>query len=137
MEQPKTRPTKNSVDAYIVSIEDERQRDDSKQLLRLMRDVTGEPPVMWGSSIIGFGKMHYKYATGREGDTMAVGFSARKQALVLYGVIYYQQNLEKAKELGKYKLGKGCLYVKNLKDINVEVLREMIRTAYESRNIEP
>jgi hypothetical protein len=134
MDEPVTVPTASSVEAYLAAIDDDQQRGDSETLVRLMQEVTREPPVMWGSGIVGFGSMHYKYASGREGDTMAVGFAARKQSLVLYGVVYYDQNLDSIDALGKHKLGKGCLYVKRLSDIDLDVLRTMVATAYAQRS---
>lgn len=134
MDEPVTVPTASSVEAYLAAIDDDQQRGDSETLVRLMQEVTGEPPVMWGPGIVGFGSMHYKYASGREGDTMAVGFAARKQSLVLYGVVYYDQNLDRIEALGKHKLGKGCLYVKRLSDIDLDVLRTMVATAYAQRS---
>lgn len=118
---------------FLDSVENEERRADAHKLTAIMSEATGAEPILWGS-IIGFGKHHYKYETGREGDTVAVGFSPRKNALVLYGVIYYDQNLEEAKELGKYKLGKGCLYINKLSDINIDVLSRMTASAFEERN---
>lgn len=92
---------------------------------------------MWGPAIIGFGKYHYKYASGREGDTMAVGFAARKNALVLYGLHFYNddpQTIKLMEKLGRYETGKGCLYVKKLTDINQDVLRQMVANAFRSQN---
>ena len=130
----KTIPTNDSVDAYIASIEDIPRRNDCITLLDIMQEITHEPPVLWGSSIVGFGTLHYKYASGREGDTVIVGFSARKQALVLYGVIFYEQNLDKLEQLGTCTAGKGCLYIKRLSDINIDILRDMIKIAYANRH---
>lgn len=123
-----------SVDAFVEGVQDQQRQADTKALVRIMREETGITPVMWGSNIIGFGTMHYKYETGREGDTVVVGFSPRKQALVLYGVIFYDQNLKQAEKLGKYKAGKGCLYIKKLSDIDENVLRQMISEAYKIRS---
>jgi hypothetical protein len=129
----KTLPTSSDVTAFVAGLDSEQRRADSRQLIELMRKVTGEPPVMWGSSIIGFGSLHYKYDSGREGDTMLVGFAPRKQALVLYSVVYYDQNLDLAAQLGPHTTGKGCLYIKKLSDINLDILTEMIEKAYRLR----
>lgn len=134
MSDLKTLPTDAPVEEYLANIDNTQRQQDARQTLEIMRDITGEKPVMWGPSIVGFGKIHYKYATGREGDTVAVGFSARKQALTLYGVIYYDQNVGRIKELGNVKHGKGCLYIKKLSDLDLDVLKDMIRFAYENRN---
>jgi hypothetical protein len=99
-----------------------------------MRTITGVEPVVWGPSIIGYGTHHYRYDSGREGDTVAVGFAPRAQALVLYGVADYDQNLELAQSLGIHTTGKGCLYVKRLSDVNLDVLERMIKIAFEARH---
>jgi uncharacterized protein DUF1801 len=127
-------PENLSVETFLNNINDKSRKNDSKELIALMQSATGAPPKMWGSSIIGFGTHHYKYDTGREGDTVAVGFSPRKAALVLYGVVYYDQNLEEVKKLGKFKLGKGCLYIKSLSDVNTQLLADMVAKAYALRN---
>jgi hypothetical protein len=134
MNDMKTVPTENSVETYLTSIDNMERQKDSRRLLALMQTITKEKPIMWGSSIVGFGKLHYKYATGREGDIMAVGFSARKQALVLYGLMYYEQNRNLTEELGTFTSGKGCLYIKKLDDVNLGVLSDMIKQAYRQRN---
>lgn len=133
MTENKTRPTADSVSDFIEAIVHEKRRADSRELATLMQKVTGVAPVMWGS-IVGFGKYHYKYATGREGDTVAVGFSPRKQALSLYGVIFYEQNAGKLKDLGEYETGKGCLYIKDLDKIDKKVLGDMIATSFAKNN---
>jgi hypothetical protein len=122
----KTTPTAESVETFLQSIADPQQQADSRELVRIMQEVTGWPPVMWGASIIGFGTYHYKYPTGREGDTMIVGFSPRKQAISLYGLIYYDRQRSLAAKLGPHKEGKGCVYVKRLADIDVEVLKRLV-----------
>lgn len=122
----KTMPTPASVDEFIQQVDDTQKREDSYKIIEWMKEITGENPVMWGPSIIGFGTYHYKYATGREGDMPIAGFSPRKQNMTIYfmpGFAAYQENLDK---LGKYKLGKGCLYINHLKDVDAEVLKTMI-----------
>ena len=130
MSELKTKPNKSSVTEFINSVEDPVKRQDSKTLVKLMQEITGSKPLMWGSSIIGFGSYHYKYASGREGDWFMAGFSPRKQNLTLYimGGIKDQALFEK---LGKYKTGKGCLYVKRLSDVNVEILKQIITKSVE------
>ncbi len=126
MSQLKTAPNNASVKAFIDSIEDERKRADSRELLKIMREITGKKPKMWGDSMVGFGSYHYKYASGREGDWFVVGFSPRKQALTLYIMAGFRRFDELLGRLGKFKHGKSCLYVKKLDDVDREVLRELI-----------
>ena len=126
----KTKPNKREVADYLATITDPTRLANTQQLISLLESVTGLPPVMWGTSIIGFGSYHYKYASGHEGDTMKVGLAARKEHLVLYGVIFYDHNTGLLERLGKYKQGKGCLYIKKLSDIDLGVLEQMMRTAW-------
>lgn len=124
--QNKTVATDQSVLQFIESVDSEVKRNDALVLLDMMEDITNRPPVMWGSSLIGFGTYHYKYASGREGDFFITGFSPRKQALTIYimpGFSEYDVILGK---LGKFKTGKSCLYVKKLADIDQELLRDLI-----------
>jgi hypothetical protein len=123
--EPKTRLTSASPAAFIKQVTDERRRRDCQDLLGLMQDVTGDPPKMWGPSIVGFGRYRYKYATGREGESLLTGFSPRKQNLVLYlgpGI----ENKELMARLGKHKTGKGCLYLTRLDDVDRSVLRTLV-----------
>lgn len=129
-------PSAADVNTFLLTIEDKQRQADSRQLIALMKKATGQSPVMWGSSIIGFGAYHYKYASGREGDMPIVGFSPRKQALVLYSVVYYDQNLDLATNLGPHTTGKGCLYIKKLSDIKLDILSEMIEKAYQEKSKE-
>ena len=117
--------------AFLNSVPDEKKRQDSFEVLELMTEVTGMQPEMWGDSIIGFGSYHYKYASGREGDWMLTGFSPRKQNLTLYimpGFEKYDQLLSK---LGKHSIGKSCLYVKKLEDVDTDVLKELVQQSVE------
>ena len=123
----------SAVKEFLDTISDEQRRTDSYALIKIMQDATGTSPAMWGN-IIGFGKHHYKYETGREGDTIAVGFAPRKSAFVLYGVVYYDQNLDEVKKLGTYKLGKGCLYINKLSEVSKDVLTELTTKAFSLRN---
>lgn len=125
----KTKPTKADVEKFLNSIKDEKKREDSYKILKLMKQITKAEPKMWGSSIIGFGEYHYKYASGREGDWFLTGFSPRKQNLTLYVMSYLENYEDILKRLGKHKTGKGCLYIKKLEDIDMKVLKELISTA--------
>ena len=123
----KTKRNKGNVEAFLNRVENEKKRNDSFAILRLMKQVTGEEPEMWGDSIVGFGKYHYKYASGREGDWFLTGFSPRVQNLTLYimaGFDEYDQLLHK---LGKHSTGKSCLYIKKIEDIDLPTLSELVK----------
>ncbi len=124
----------DSVEAFLENIEPEQRRADSKQLVQLMQSVTGLEPALWPGKIIGFGTHHYKYESGREGDTVAVGFAPRKDAIVLYAMLFYAENVGSVEKLGKVKTGKGCIYIKSLADIDMDMLSDMIRIAYTARH---
>lgn len=126
----KTKKNDENVIKFINSVENDQKREDSMKILELMKKVTGEEPKMWGSSIIGFGDYHYIYASGREGDFFCTGFSPRKKALTLYIISGFSRFEELLKDLGKFEHGKSCLYVKNLNDINMDVLEKLIRESY-------
>ena len=131
MSEPKTIPTDVKVEDFLDAVEHPQRKADGYELLRIMRDITKEEPVMWGPSIVGFGSYHYKYESGREGDMPVTGFSPRKQSLSLYimsGFDEYEDLLEK---LGKHKVGKSCLYINKLADVDISVLRELIRKSVE------
>jgi hypothetical protein len=130
MAENKTQPTDTSVEEFLASVEHPKRREDGFELLEMMRNITGKEAVMWGPSIIGFGSYHYKYETGREGDSAAVGFSPRKGNLALYGLTYGPDADRLLAELGKHKTGAACLYVNKLDDVDRDVLAEMIRTGY-------
>lgn len=126
----KTTATDGNVDAFIDSIANDQRRDDARLLVDLMREVTGQPPVMWGTSIIGFGSRHYRYASGREGDTAAVGFSPRKAQTVLYltgGLDEYDDLLP---QLGQHDTGTSCLYVKRVDRADAQALRDIVDRSY-------
>lgn len=123
----KTTPHDGSISAFLDGLADEKQRQDAYQILALMEEATGQPPKMWGPSIIGFGNYHYKYASGREGDWFLAGFSPRKQNLTLYIMAGFEHYDSLMAQLGKYKTGKSCLYIKKLEDVNQEVLRMLIK----------
>jgi len=126
MADNKTKPTKLSAAAFIDALTDETRRADAKALLRLMQGATGEKPAMWGPSIIGFGSCHYTYESGREGDMPLTGFSPRKPATVLYGLMGSGESEALLAKLGKPTTGKGCLYIKKLADVDQKVLETLI-----------
>lgn len=123
----KTQPTQLSVEEFVAAIEHPVRRADAQALLRIVGNVTGWSPKMWGSSIIGYGRYHYQYESGREGDAMITGFSPRKANLVMYIMPGYSNLGDKLDRLGKHKLGKSCLYLNKLADVDVDVLEEIIR----------
>ena len=127
-----TVPTRASVTKFIDSVENETRREDAKTLLALMKKVTGDRPVMWGPSIVGFGQYHYKYDSGREGDFMLVGFSPRKANMVLYVLGCLGGDEPLLKKLGKHKHGVSCLYVNKLDDIDLGVLEKLVKKSYET-----
>jgi hypothetical protein len=124
----KTKPTAVDPIAFIDAVKSETKRNDAHELVALMKKVTGKPPKMWGPSIVGFDRYHYKYASGREGDVPITGFSPRTGSLVLYlgpGL----DNAELMAKLGKYKMTKGCLYINKLDDVDRDVLRDVVTTS--------
>ena len=125
----KTQPTPIKVSEFIAGIEDSRKRADCKELMKLMREVTGKRATMWGPSIVGFGKYHYKYASGREGDFFLTGFAPRKQALTIYIINGFDAHAELMEKLGKFKTGKSCLYVKSLDAIDRAVLKDLVEAS--------
>lgn len=127
MSSNKTVETDASVENFISAVDNEQKRKDSWDLIALMSKITDAPPKMWGKSLIGFGQYHYKYASGREGDFFLTGFSPRKTALTIYimpGFSTYEARMAK---LGPHKTGKSCLYLKNLKVVDRDVLEEIVR----------
>ena len=125
----KTKPTSSSVDSFIGSIADKQKRKDSLIILELMEKATGEKPKMWGSSMIGFGKLRYKSpATGREVDWFKIGFSPRKSNLSLH-LINIERYADALKKLGKHRTGVGCLYINKLEDVDIKILEKMIDAA--------
>jgi hypothetical protein len=122
----KTKPTEMSVAAFVDALTNQARRTDAKALMKLMSKATGEKAKMWGPSIIGFGTRHYKYESGREGDTVLVGFSPRKAALVLYGVTGTEHAASLLSKLGPHTTGKGCLYIKNFSLVDQNALEQLI-----------
>jgi len=115
-----------SVDAFIDSVEDEEKRRDCLQIMKMMKQAARAEPKMWGTSIVGFGNYHYKYASGREGDWMLTGFSPRRQNITLYIMTGFERYRDLLKKLGKHTSGVSCLYIKRLKDVDVKVLKELV-----------
>jgi len=122
--ETKTRPTRVSVAAFLKKKATGQQLADSQELVRLFREVTGQPAKMWGPSIVGFGNYHYVYESGREGDAPLIGFSPRKPEIVIYLAPYFDDKGLKSK-LGKHRAGAGCLYIKSLDDIDRRVLEKL------------
>ena len=132
MAENKTQKNDESVTDFLNNISDEKKRQDSFILLEIMSHITGLEPKMWGTSIIGFGDVHYKYASGREGNWFKVGFSPRKQNLTLYIMDGFPKYEALLAQLGKHKTGVSCLYINKLSDVNLEVLKEMISQSVKS-----
>jgi hypothetical protein len=130
MSDRKTKPNDASVEEVIDAAADERRRDDAREVLDLMREVTGADPVVWGSSMIGFGRQPYTTADGKEREWFAVGLAPRKAALTLYGLTYYGTNEDLLERLGPHTTGKGCVYVKRVTDLDRAVLTEMVERAW-------
>lgn len=116
---------------FINTIESEQKRQDALEILEMMKEVSGEPPKMWGPSIIGFGQYHYTYESGHEGDICKIGFSPRKANLVLYLAPEILQSDELLTKLGKHKTSKACLYINKLADVDRGVLKELIEKSFE------
>jgi hypothetical protein len=128
--EAKTRPTKEKVKDFLNRIPDAARREDCFAVAKMMEEITGSKPQMWGPSIVGFGTWHYKYATGREGDWPVAAFSPRKQDLTLYlSLDGYEKYGELMDQLGKHKTGKSCLYIKRLSDIHVPTLKKLIKAS--------
>ena len=135
MAENKTKQTDQSVQAFLESVEDKTKCEDSFKLVELMQEITGEEAKMWGDTMVGFGTYHYKYESGREGDSMLVGFSPRKDSLALYIARDFDEFDAMLNRLGKTKSGKGCLYVKKLSDIDMDTLSELVRRSVEHKRM--
>jgi hypothetical protein len=124
---PAMRRTGASVAGFLAAVPDERRRQDAHRLCAMMQQITGQPPAMWGTSIIGFGTYHYRHASGREGDAPLAGFSPRRQHLAIYLVGGFGNRYQPVlARLGPHQTGKGCLYLKHLDDVDHDALRELI-----------
>ena len=131
MSSNKTVETEASVETFINSVEDDRKKKDSWDLVEMMTRITGKPPRMWGSSLVGFGRYHYRYASGREGDFFVTGFSPRKTALTVYVMPGFDDYAAQLDMLGPFKTGKSCLYLKNLDTVDRDVLESIIADSVE------
>jgi hypothetical protein len=131
MTELKTKKSDESVEAFLNSVENEKKRDDCFTILNLMQEITSEEPKMWGSSIVGFGSYHYKYASGREGDWFLTGFAPRKKNITLYMMAGFADYAALLSRLGKYSTGKSCLYINKLEDVDVSTLRELVKRSAE------
>jgi hypothetical protein len=131
MADNKTQPHDGDVLAFLNSVEHEQRREDGLAMLQIMREVTGLEPKMWGDTLVGFGIYHYRYLSGREGSYFLTGFSPRKQNLTVYIMAGFDQYDDLMGKLGKFTIGKSCLYIKKLGDIDQDVLRELIRLSLE------
>lgn len=125
MAENKTKPRKASVEGFLAKIKDAERRRDCETLVKMMRKATGEKPVLW-ATMIGFGDYHYKYESGREGDCFLIGFASRKPNLVLYIMNWETEGKSRLARLGKHKLGKCCLYIRRLADVDLKVLESLI-----------
>ena len=125
--QLKTQRTRASVKAFLDGVADEQKRKDAQAISVLMQDITGEKPEMWGTSMVGFGSYHYKYASGQEGDWPIVGFSPRKDSLTLYIMPGFRDYAELLEKLGKHRKGMSCLYIKSLDDVHLPTLKTLVR----------
>jgi hypothetical protein len=124
---PATHRTDTPVEEFLAGVPNHQRREDARRLCAMMQEITGEPPVMWGTSIIGFGAYHYRYASGHEGDSALAGFSPRRQALVIYLVGGFEDRHQRVlARLGPHRTGKGCLYINRLDDVDQDALRELI-----------
>lgn len=131
---PATGRTGASVAEFLARIPDPQRREDARRLCAVMEEITGEPPAMWGTSIIGFGAYHYRYASGHEGDSALAGFSPRRPHLAIYLIGGFENRYRRAlARLGPHKTGKGCLYIKRLDDVDRDALRELINRSVQVR----
>jgi hypothetical protein len=127
MAELKTKPTNASVEKFLNQIADEARREDCFKIAKIMEEITGNEPKMWGPSIVGFGSYHYKYTSGHEGDWPIAAFSPRKQDLTLYLLPGFAESGELMQKLGKHRTGKSCLYIKRLSDVHEPTLKKLIR----------
>ena len=126
MSEPKTKPTEVSAESHIAAITNEEQRNDAQTLVALMRRVTKQEPVMWGPSIVGFGSYHYKYASGHEGDSALAAFAVRGREIVVYIAEDFEGRDALLAKLGKHKIGKVCVYIRRLADVDPKVLETLV-----------
>jgi hypothetical protein len=136
--EPKTKPTEVSVEEYIAAVADPRRREEAVEIDAMLRRVTGQEPRMWGPSMIGYGQYHYRYDSGHEGDAMRIGFSPRKAQMVLYLMGNYCDRQAEADEvlarLGKHSIGKSCLYIPRLANVDTQALERLAEISWDSMN---
>ncbi|MBK7981381.1 MAG: DUF1801 domain-containing protein [Ignavibacteriae bacterium] len=133
MYELKTKVNDASINNFLNTIDDDKKREFTYKIIDIMKKVTKEEPKMWGTSIIGFGSYHYKYKSGHEGDMCLVGLSPRKQSITLYLSYDITQHQELLTSLGKYKSGKGCLYVNKEEDVDLKILEKVISNAFKNK----
>ena len=134
MAEQKTKPTGEDVGAYIKTLPSARKQEDGFFVLEMMNRITQMEPKMWGPSIIGYGNYHYKYESGHGGESPMIAFSPRKQRLVLYVLSNFPGQQQLLDKLGKYKTGKVCLYINKLQDVDIDVLEEIVQSAWKKVN---
>jgi hypothetical protein len=127
MAEPKTKPTNQSVKEFLNEISEPERRADCFAVAKMMEEITGEKPKMWGPSIVGFGSYHYKYASGRDGDWPMMGFSPRKKDLTLYIMMGFEKHADLMEKLGKHSHSKSCLYIKRLSDVHIPTLKKLMK----------
>ncbi|WP_371805180.1 DUF1801 domain-containing protein [Candidatus Lokiarchaeum ossiferum] len=130
----KTKANDKNVQAFLDTIQNPQKKQDSLAIMQILQEKSGNEPIMWGNSIIGYGKYHYKYKTGREGDWMRIAFSPRKQNLTLYIMDGFETHKELLNKLGKFKIGKSCLYIKKLADIDNKILSQLVEQSLHNMN---
>ena len=136
MAKNKTTETQESVTAFLATIADAKKREDCRTIIQLITNHTGIEPKMWGPAIVGFGSYHYKYESGREGDAPLTGLAARANAITLYLGSAFKDREELLSKFGKHKTGKGCVYIKNIEDIDTGILIQMVKNSIEHRRKE-
>ncbi len=124
--EPKTKKNDGSIEAFLEEVQPDQKREDSKAIVAMMREITGDEGSMWGAAIVGFGRATYTYANGKVNEWFQTGFSPRKQSLTVYIMPGFDRYEELLAKLGKHKTGKSCLYINRLSDIDTDVLRELI-----------
>ena len=132
MSEPKTKPTRASVDRFIAAVPDPQRREESRRLVEMMQAATGDKPVLWGTAIVGFGRYHYRYDSGREGDWPITGFSPRKRELSLYIMSGFDRHADLLARLGRHRIGVSCLYLRRLDEIDMDVLDTLVRVSVDS-----
>jgi len=131
MAELKTRPSGKSVRRFLDAIGDDRMRENARTVYRMMRRITRKNAKLWGPSIVGFGSYHYRYASGREGDWPLTGFSPRKQNLTIYIMDGFERHTALMRKLGPHKTGRSCLYLRDLEEVNMDVLEQIVRRSVE------